>query len=80
VRQYREFGLKVPVIFGEAFPQAQSDYLNKQFGDNIIDMYGVLPWTPLIDTPENKKFVQNIMAKSGDKDLPSLSIYIAYTT
>jgi len=80
VRQYREFGIKVPAIFGEAFPQGSSDYLNKQAGDAIIGMYGVLPWSPLIDTPENKKFVQDIMAKAGDQILPSFTTFGQYTT
>ena len=63
VRQYREMGLKMPVIFINCLPQ--EEVLLAQMGDNVLGMYGVTMYSTLIDTPENKKFVDEFTAKFG---------------
>jgi branched-chain amino acid transport system substrate-binding protein len=65
IRQYREFNIKKSVIFGEHWPQGEADFLNKQAGDAILGMYGQASWSPLIDTPANKKLVQTLQAANN---------------
>jgi branched-chain amino acid transport system substrate-binding protein len=65
VKQYRDFGIKVPVIFGESWPQGEAAYLNKQVGDAIIGMYGQQSWSALVDTSDNKKLVDTLKAQNN---------------
>lgn len=64
VRQYREFGVKAPIIFGSKRPQGEDDKL-AQLGDNALGMYGFTVYSSLIDTPDNKQYVQKYKAKFG---------------
>lgn len=61
VRQYREYGLKVPVIFISAQPQEEP--ILQQMADDVLGMYGVAVYGPEVDTPENRAFVARFVAR-----------------
>lgn len=63
VRQYREFGLKMPVFFISNAPQGEP--VLAQMGDSVLGMYGASLYSPLIDTPFNKQFVEKYEEKYG---------------
>ncbi len=54
-RQYRQAGLKLPVIFISSQPQEEP--LLQQMGQDIVGMYGATMYGPEIESPENQKFV-----------------------
>ena len=60
-RQYREFGLKMPVIFISSQPQEEP--LLQQMGKDVVGMYGVTMYGPAIDSPENRLFVGRFQDK-----------------
>lgn len=61
VRQYREFGLRQPVVFISAQPQEEP--LLAQMGDDVVGMYGVTMYGPAIDSEENRVFVEQFRAQ-----------------
>lgn len=63
VRQYTQAGLKMPVVFISNSPQEEP--VLAQMGDAVLGMYGASLYSPLIDTPFNKQFVQEYTAKYG---------------
>jgi branched-chain amino acid transport system substrate-binding protein len=58
LKQYKDAGLKLPVIGGET---AGDDALLKSFGDEAIGMITASPYTSDLDTPSNKKFVAGMV-------------------
>ena len=63
VRQYHEFGLKIPSLSVSCV--AQEEPIMRQMADNVLGMYGASFYSPLIDTPENKDFVVKFKNKFG---------------
>ncbi len=55
VRQYREYGLDLPVVFISAQPQEET--LLAQMGDDALGMHGVTMYGPDIDSAANREFV-----------------------
>lgn len=76
VYQYNQAGLKMPLVTitqdGDYTPEALAE-----LGDIALGIPGQSSYTPALDTPENKKFVQGITAKTGK--LPSGSEVKTYT-
>ena len=64
MKQYRQAGLTLPAIFGQSFPQGEIWKL-KEVGDSILGMYGVAAYSPWIDIPDNKRFVDKFQRKYG---------------
>ena len=63
VRQYHQFGLKMPVIFTVNHPQ--SEEILAQMGDGAVGMYGNNPSSIYVDTPMMKQWVAKWTAKYG---------------
>jgi branched-chain amino acid transport system substrate-binding protein len=74
VKQYREAGLDKPVIFISNAPQEAP--LLAQMGDDVLGMYGSSWYSPLIDLPANKKFVESFQAQTGFP--PGIATHTAY--
>jgi len=77
MRQYHEFGLKMPAIFGHNFPQGEI-YKLDEVGDPILGFYGCSTYSPLIDTPANKEFIQKFEEKYGF--WPGVTTVVSYVT
>jgi len=77
VYQYHQAGLTMPLVTitqdGDYTPEALAE-----LGDAALGILGESSYTWQLDTPENKKFVQGITAKTG-KLFPSCSEQNAYT-
>ena len=58
LKQYKDAGLKLPLIGGET---AGDDDLLKSFGDEAIGMITASPYTADLDTPSNRKFVAGML-------------------
>jgi len=58
LKQYKDAGLKLPLIGGET---AGDDALLKSFGDEAIGMITASPYTADLDTPSNQKFVAGML-------------------
>ena len=58
LKQYKDAGLKLPLIGGET---ACDDALLKSFGDEAIGMITASPYTADLDTPSNRKFVAGML-------------------
>jgi branched-chain amino acid transport system substrate-binding protein len=58
LKQYKDAGLKLPLIGGET---AGDDALLKSFGDEAIGMITASPYTADLETPSNKKFVAGMI-------------------
>ena len=54
MKQYADFGLKLPVVGGET---AGDDALLRSLGDEAIGMYSCCPYTLDLDTGTNKRFI-----------------------
>jgi len=54
MKQYADFGLKLPVVGGET---AGDDALLRSFGDEAIGMYSCCPYTLDLNTDSNKRFI-----------------------
>src|SRR5690348_786213 len=54
MKQYANFGLKLPVVAGET---AGDDALLRSFGDEAVGLYSCCPYTLDLDTDSNKRFV-----------------------
>lgn len=75
-RQLHDFGIDTPVTAPEGQPE--SSYCIKQYKDLALGITYATPYVWTIDTPENKKFVQNFK-KMWDGDVPGAMAAIAYT-
>jgi len=74
MQQYKDAGLKLPLLGGEA---AGDDSLLKSFGDEAIGLISASFYTSDFDTPSNKKFAAGMVRDYGN--LPGLgaaSLYI----
>jgi branched-chain amino acid transport system substrate-binding protein len=74
VQQYKDAGLKLPMLGGEA---AADDSLLKSFGDEAIGLISASFYSSDFDTPSNHKFVAGMVRDYGN--LPGLgaaSLYI----
>jgi branched-chain amino acid transport system substrate-binding protein len=75
VQQYREFGIGVPIFAdGDVFEQT---FLDKM-GDVAIGAKTYWHYSPMRDTPANKRFVERFKARTGR--LPGAFAAQAYTT
>jgi branched-chain amino acid transport system substrate-binding protein len=54
MKQYADFGLKLPVVTGET---GGDDALLRSFGDEAIGMYSCCPYTLDLNTDSNKRFI-----------------------
>jgi branched-chain amino acid transport system substrate-binding protein len=74
MQQYKDAGLKLPLLGGEA---AGDDSLLRSFGDEAIGLISATFYTSDFDTPSNEKFVAGMVRDYGN--LPGLgaaSLYI----
>jgi len=69
MQQYRDAGLKLPLLGGEG---AGDDALVKTFGDEAIGLVSACPYTADFDSPSNKKLV-TLMAEHYE-NLPGLAV------
>jgi branched-chain amino acid transport system substrate-binding protein len=74
VRQYRQAGLTMPVIFISNAPQEAP--LLAQMGDDVVGMYGSSWYSPMIDSATNKAFVEKFSAQYGFP--PGIATHTAY--
>ena len=58
MKQYADFGLKLPVVGGET---AGDDALLRSFGDEAVGMYSCCPYTLDLENDGNQRFVSEIM-------------------
>ncbi len=63
MKQYKDAGLKLPVIGGET---AGDDALLKSFGDEAIGLISASPYSSDFDSPSNKKFVAGMLKNYGN--------------
>ena len=62
MKQYANFGLKLPVVAGET---AGDDALLRSFGDEAIGLYSCCPYTLDLDTDSNKRFIAAMQKDYG---------------
>src|SRR6516165_9596226 len=74
MKQYKDAGLNLPVLGGEA---ACDDPLLKSLGDEAIGMITAAPYSSDLDTPSNKKFVAGTLRDYDN--LPGLGAAGLYT-
>lgn len=74
VRQFREFGLEMPVIFISNAPQEAP--LLAEMGNDVVGMYGSSWYSPQIDTPANHEFVAGYAEAYGFP--PGIATHTAY--
>jgi branched-chain amino acid transport system substrate-binding protein len=75
-RQLHDFGSKIPVTAPEGQPECS--YCIKQYKDLALGITYATPYVWTIDTPENKKFVEDFKKMWGG-DVPGAMAAIAYT-
>lgn len=63
MKQYADYGLKLPVLGGET---AGDDALLKSFGDEAIGLISACPYTMDLDTPINKRFIADMVRDYGN--------------
>jgi branched-chain amino acid transport system substrate-binding protein len=63
VKQYRDQGLKLPLLGGST---ACDDALLKSFGDEAVGMVSCCGYTAELDTPSNKRLVEGMMKDYGN--------------
>ncbi len=63
MKQYKDAGLKLPVIGGET---AGDDALLKSFGDEAIGLISASPYSSDFDSPSNRKFVAGMLKNYGN--------------
>ena len=63
MKQYADYGLKLPVLGGET---AGDDALLKSFGDEAIGLISSCPYTMDLDTPVNKRFIADMVRDYGN--------------
>lgn len=62
-RLVKEYGLDMPILIGHCSPFEEP--VLAEIGDAGLGMIGLDVYSPLIDTPENKKFVEEYKSKYG---------------
>jgi branched-chain amino acid transport system substrate-binding protein len=67
MKQYKTFGLKMPVLGGET---AGDDALLKSFGDEAIGLINACPYSAEFESESNKRFVAGML--KNYKNLPGL--------
>src|SRR5262249_37160141 len=63
MKQYKDQGLTLPVIAGSV---AMDDALLKSYGDEALGMISCSGYTADLDTPSNKKFVEDMVKDYGN--------------
>ncbi|MGH7064324.1 MAG: ABC transporter substrate-binding protein, partial [Stellaceae bacterium] len=63
MKQYKDAGLKLPVIGGET---AGDDALLKSFGDEAIGLISASPYSSDFDSPSNRKFAAGMLKNYGN--------------
>jgi branched-chain amino acid transport system substrate-binding protein len=77
-RQAKEYGLNIPILIAHCSPYEEPVLAG--IGDAGLGMIGLDVYTPLIDTPENKKFVEDYSSKYGlVPGFQSMTVYQAAT-
>jgi branched-chain amino acid transport system substrate-binding protein len=62
MKQYHNFGLKLPVVTGET---GGDDALLRSFGDEALGLYSACPYTLDLQTDSNKRFVAAMQKDYG---------------
>ncbi len=74
MKQYADFGLKLPVVGGET---AGDDALLRSFGDEAIGMYSCCPYTLDLETDSNKRFIAAMQKDYGvDPGFYAAGLYV----
>jgi branched-chain amino acid transport system substrate-binding protein len=74
MKQYADFGLKLPVVGGET---AGDDALLRSFGDEAIGLYSCCPYTLDLDTDGNKRFIAEMQKAYGvDPGFYAAGLYV----
>jgi branched-chain amino acid transport system substrate-binding protein len=74
MKQYRDAGLKLPVLGGGP---AGDEALLKSYGDEAVGMVSVSAYTGDLDTPSNKKLIERMVKEYGNiPGLYSAGLYI----
>jgi len=76
VKQYHEFGLKMPILMVSADQVRSVDM--KALGDTIVGAIGSVTYTSRLDNPANKKFVDAFHARFGKDRNPERDVHSAY--
>ncbi len=74
MKQYADFGLKLPVVAGET---AGDDALLRSFGDEAVGLYSCCPYTLDLDTDSNKRFIAAMQKDYGvDPGFYAAGLYV----
>jgi branched-chain amino acid transport system substrate-binding protein len=74
MKQYANFGLKLPVVAGET---AGDDALLRSFGDEAVGLYSCCPYTLDLDTDSNKRFIAAMQKEYGvDPGFYAAGLYV----
>ena len=74
MKQYADFGLKLPVVAGET---AGDDALLRSFGDEAIGLHSCCPYTLDLDTDSNKRFIDAMQKDYGvDPGFYAAGLYV----
>ena len=74
MKQYADFGLKLPVVGGET---AGDDALLRSFGDEAIGMYSCCPYTLDLVSDSNKRFIAAMQKDYGvDPGFYAAGLYV----
>jgi branched-chain amino acid transport system substrate-binding protein len=74
MKQYANFGLKLPVVGGET---AGDDALLRSLGDEAIGMFSCCPYTLDLDTESNKRFIAGMQKDYGvDPGFYAAGLYV----
>ncbi|TMJ30108.1 MAG: ABC transporter substrate-binding protein [Alphaproteobacteria bacterium] len=74
MKQYANFGLKLPVVAGET---AGDDALLRSFGDEAIGLYSCCPYTLDLNTDSNKRFIAAMQKDYGvDPGFYAAGLYV----
>src|SRR5712691_4247820 len=74
IKQYANFGLKLPVVAGET---AGDDALLRSFGDEAVGLYSCCPYTLDLDIDSNKRFIAAMQKDYGvDPGFYAAGLYV----
>ncbi len=74
LKQYANFGLKLPVVGGET---SGDDALLRSFGDEAIGLYSCSPYTLDLDSDSNKRFIASMQREYGvDPGFYAAGLYV----
>ena len=76
VKQYHEFGKKMPILMVSADQVRSVDMAS--LGDTILGAIGSVTYTSRLDNPANKKFVEAFHARFGKDRNPERDVHSAY--